>query len=129
MANVNDKECRDLMENLESKLDRSLGREIGQVRGTAQGALGCAQKKVSQGTFRWTLGIVIVAVIGALSVCYYLAFSATNGVHETKTEAAGTKAEVKQIKEHLHGFRAEQRTWNEKQEERLEEIKDLLQSR
>ncbi len=123
---VSDKDCMKRQADLELKMDRSLGREIGQVRETAQDAQECAGKKVDKATFRWTLGVVIVAVVGALGICYWLGFNATNGVHEVKAEAKGTQTEVKQVKEHLHDFRTEQRTWNAKQELKLDEILEKI---
>ena len=119
---MSDKDCMKRQGDLEKKLDRSLGREISQVRDLASDAAEGAGKKVDKVTFRWALGIIIVAVAGALGICYWLGFNATNGVHEVKTEAAGTKAEVKQIKEHLHDFRTEQRQRNVAQELKLDEI-------
>ena len=126
MANVNEERCGEMRDRLERKVSQSLGREIGETKVLAKDAKSCASNKVDRGTFRWTTGMVVLAVIGALSVCYYLAFSATNGMHENRTDAAGTKAEVRQFKEHLHDFRTEQRAWNAAQELKLDKILERL---
>lgn len=126
MANVNEERCEDLRDKLERKINRSLGREIGETKKKAGEAKACANDKVEKTTFWRTAGLAVLVVASVIGVCYYLAFSATNGVHENRTEAAGTKAEVRQIKEHLHDFRGEQRAWNATQELKLDKILDRL---
>lgn len=118
---VTDNQCRDYR--------ASLGREIGETKTKAKDALECGQKKVDKGTFRWTLGLIVVAVIGALSICYWLAFNATNGVHENKAEATGIKAEVKDLKQDFRDYRTEQKTRDTEQAIKLDRILDKIDSR
>jgi hypothetical protein len=132
VGNVSEKNCEEFR--------RSLGREIGETKEKAAEAQACAMKKVEKTNFRWTLGILIAVMISALGICYYLAFSATNGVQENRGEIKEVRAEdkaakeqVKGVKEDLRDFRTEQRKWNQKQEERqaerMQELRDLLKPR
>lgn len=126
MANVNEERCEELRDKLERKINRSLGREIGETKTKVKEAKECAMDKIEKTTFWRTIGLAAIVAISVIGVCYYLAFGAMNGVHGNRTEAAGTKAEVKQVKEDLRDFRGEQRTWNAAQDKKLDTILERL---
>lgn len=122
MANVNDERCEDRME----KQERSLGREIGLVRKDAKEAMDCAGKKVEKGTFRWTVGIMILVLGGILTTLFGLSIfngranaSTENTVAGMVEKVAATKEKVDTIDRDFREFRTEQRI-------QLEEIKDLV---
>lgn len=126
MANVNEERCGEMRDRLERKINRGLGREIGETKRRAGEAKTCAMDKVEKTTFWRATGVAVLVLAAVIGVCYYLAFNATNGVHENRIEAAGMKAEVRQVKEHLHDFRGEQRAWNAAQELKLDKILERL---
>lgn len=129
MANVNDERCEDRM----AKQERALGREIGLVRKEAKAAKACAQKKVEKGTFRWTIGLVVVVTGAIIAAIFGLTVSNGSSVHETKATVAGMEGKVDATKEKVDGlerdhreWRNEQRTLNESTQRKLDEIKDLV---
>lgn len=131
MANVNDEKCESRM----AAQERTLGREIGLVRKDARDAKACAQKKVEKGTFRWTIGLVIVVTGAILAAIFGLAVSNGSSVYETKATVAGMEAKVGATKEKVDGlerdhreWRTEQRALNESTQRKLDEIKDLVKN-
>ncbi len=127
MANINEERCEDLRAKLETKLDRSLGREIGQIRAMAEEAKTCAGKKLEKTTFRWAFGI-LVFVLGSVLVGLF-GLSIFNGRANASTEktvagmvekVAATKEKVDTIDRDFRDFRTEQRT-------QFQELKDLVQ--
>lgn len=136
MGNVNDDKCLGRMNDLERKLDRSLGREIGQVRETAEDAKDCATKKVEKTTFRWTIGI-LVSILGIVLIGLFgLAIYNTRANGKTDTKVAGieekltaTKDTTERLDRDWRDFRTEQRSINEATQRKLDEIKDLVQNR
>lgn len=121
---VTDGQCGDRMD----KQERTLGREIGQVRDLAKDAKNCAGKKLEKSIFWRAAGITVVVLLALFGAVFGLVIYNGRTVNSSeKTVAAmgekmtATKEKVDGLDRDLRDFRTEQRT-------QLEEIKDLVKS-
>jgi hypothetical protein len=120
VATVDKNDCKEFR--------HGLGREIGQVRTDAKAAKDCAGKKLEKGTFRWTIGIMILVLGGILTFVSGLVIYNGRTVNSSEKTVAGMEGKVDATKEKVDGMDRDFRDFRTEQRTRLEEIKDLVKS-